>query len=142
MTGDTIIYKRKKTGFFIELKVTPQMRRIVNYFKKITKQSPYLFPILRHEGGNLRQQYESGLRRQNRLLKEIASIAGIEGNLSTHVARHTWATMAKRMGYAIPLISEALGHRDTKVTAVYLASFERSALDDISIKLSNAIKAA
>lgn len=63
-------------------------------------------------------------------------------NLSTHVARHTWATMAKRMGYSIPVISEGLGHRDTKVTSIYLDSFGRSTLDELSTRLSKAVNAA
>ncbi|MCD8103079.1 MAG: tyrosine-type recombinase/integrase [Alistipes sp.] len=66
----------------------------------------------------------------------------MDKNISTHVARHTWATLAKRMGYNISLISEGLGHHDIKVTSIYLASFERSALDEISTAMSRAVRAA
>lgn len=139
---DTILYKRKKTGFFIQVKVTGAMRRIMARFRRQTKGSPYVFPIIHPGAEDPRRQYETGLNRQNRLLKQIGQMAGISKTLSTHVARHTWATLAKRLGYSIPLISEGLGHRDTKVTAVYLASFERSALDELSTRVSRSVRAA
>ncbi len=138
----SIIYKRKKTGFYIEVKVTKPMKRIIDGFKSATKYSPFIFPIIDSQMSDYRIQYESALNRQNKALKELASMAGIEKNLSTHVARHTWATLAKRMGFGINLISEGLGHRDTKVTSIYLASFERSALDELSVRMSRAVGAA
>ncbi|MCD7969949.1 MAG: site-specific integrase [Alistipes sp.] len=138
----SIIYKRKKTGFYIEVKVTKPMKRIIDGFKSATKYSPFIFPIIDPQMSDYRIQYESALNRQNKALKELAAMAGIEKNLSTHVARHTWATLAKRMGYNVSLISEGLGHRDTKVTSIYLASFERSALDELSVRMSRAVGAA
>ncbi|MCC8019234.1 MAG: site-specific integrase [Rikenellaceae bacterium] len=138
----SIIYKRKKTGFYIEVKITRPMKRIIDRFKAATKGSPFLFPIIDPAASDYRLRYESALNRQNRYLKVLAGLAGIEKNISTHVARHTWATLAKRMGYNISLISEGLGHRDTKVTSIYLASFERSALDELSTRMSRAVRAA
>ncbi len=141
LTGDTLIYKRRKTGFFMEVKVTRPMKKIINYFKRQTAATPYIFPIIDSQTCH-RRQYETALSRQNRLLKVLAGMACICKNLSTHVARHTWATMAKRMGYSIPVISEGLGHRDTKVTSIYLDSFGRSTLDELSTRLSKAVNAA
>lgn len=141
LSGDTLIYKRRKTGFFMEVKVTRPMKKIINHFKKQTGGSPYVFPIIRDETDH-RRQYETGLSLQNRLLKTLAGMACIYKTLSTHVARHTWATMAKRMGYSIPVISEGLGHRDTKVTSIYLDSFGKSTLDELSTRLSKAVNAA
>lgn len=139
--GDTIRYKRRKTGFFLQVRITKPMKRIIGYFKKETNRSPYVFPIMA-EGVSHPSGYEAALNRQNRLLKEISLLAGITSSLSTHVARHTWATLAKRMGYGIMLIGEGLGHRDPKVTSIYLASFERSEIDELSNRLSRFIEAA
>ncbi|MCD8102363.1 MAG: site-specific integrase [Alistipes sp.] len=138
----TIIYRRRKTGFYMEVKITRPMKKIMDRFRAVTKGSPYIFPIIDPSAPDPRLLYESALNRQNRLLKELAGIAGLEKNLSTHVARHTWATMAKRMGYGVNIISEGLGHRDTKTTSIYLASFERSALDELSNRVSRAVRAA
>lgn len=118
------------------------MRQIIRYFRKHTRSSGYVFPILTDSSGDQRITYETALSRQNKLLKELAVLAGISKRISTHVARHTWATLAKRMGYAVTLISEGLGHRDTQVTSIYLASFERSAMDELSNKLSAIVQTA
>jgi len=45
-----------------------------------------------------------------------------------HVARHTWATAARREDVPIGLISQALGHKTEKTTQIYLADFDYSAL--------------
>ncbi|MCD8079352.1 MAG: tyrosine-type recombinase/integrase [Bacteroides sp.] len=139
---ERIRYKRKKTGGYLEICITKPMRQIIRYFRKHTRSSGYVFPILTDSSGDQRITYETALSRQNKLLKELAVLAGISKRISTHVARHTWATLAKRMGYAVTLISEGLGHRDTQVTSIYLASFERSAMDELSNKLSAIVQTA
>ena len=59
-----------------------------------------------------------------------------------HLARHTWATLAKRLNVSIAVISEALGHRDVKTTSIYLGAFDRAAMDKLSEKMSAAAKTA
>ncbi len=137
-----IRYKRKKTGGYLEICITKPMKQIISYFKRQTRNSRYVFPLLRGCSADPHIGYETALNRQNRLLKELAVLAGIRKKISTHVARHTWATLAKRMGYAVTLISEGLDHRDTQVTSIYLASFERSAMDELSNKLSALVQTA
>ena len=51
-------------------------------------------------------------------------------NLTTYVARHSFATILKNSGVNIALISEALGHSDLATTQIYLDSFENSQIDD------------
>ncbi len=55
-------------------------------------------------------QYESSLRIQNIRLKRIAALCGITVRISTHCARHSWATVARNAGLSLTVISEALGH--------------------------------
>ena len=47
-----------------------------------------------------------------------------------HVARHTFATVLKRSGVNIAIISESLGHSDLSTTQIYLDSFENSQIDE------------
>jgi site-specific recombinase XerD len=79
------------------------------------------------------------LRLQNLRLKRIASLLGIEKRLSTHCARHSWATVARNEGLPLTVISEGLGHGNLKTTEIYLASLERSVLDHASRLVSEAI---
>ncbi len=63
-------------------------------------------------------------------LKRIAEMAGLKVNLTTYVARHTFATVLKRSGVNIAIISESLGHSDLETTQIYLDSFENSQIDE------------
>lgn len=82
---------------------------------------------------NGRRRYEQQRKRVNAKLKDIAVLAGIDENLTTYFARHSWATIGKRNNLPITLISEALGHADTKTTEIYLASFDNDAMDAANI---------
>ncbi len=55
----------------------------------------------------------------NRYLKEIAQATGINKTLTTHVTRHTFATLAIDAGIPIEVVSELLGHTQIKTTQIY-----------------------
>ena len=139
LRGDTIRYKRHKTGQQIELQVLPAMRRIIDWFSMQTAGSPYLFPVITDPDGDTNLQYESGLRLQNQRLKKIAEHCGIAKKFSTHSARHSWATVAKNAGLPLAVISEGLGHTNQRTTEIYMASLERSVLNHASKLVSEAI---
>ena len=127
---DSIIsYTRRKTGQQIEVRVADEIQKIIDSFAGEVKSSPYVFPIIREEEGNLYHQYEKALRSQNTRLKKVAKIAGIDKPVSTHQARHTWATIAKYKNIPVPVISDSLGHSDEKTTRIYLDLMENSVLD-------------
>jgi site-specific recombinase XerD len=65
----------------------------------------------------------------NKYLKKIGKICGIEANLTSYVARHSWATIAKDLNVPISVISEGLGHEDIKTTQIYLDSFDADVID-------------
>ena len=65
----------------------------------------------------------------NKYLKEIGEELKIPGNLTSYVARHSWATIAKDLNVPISVISEGLGHEDIKTTQIYLDSFDDEVLD-------------
>ena len=139
LRGDTINYRRRKTGQAIELRVLPAMRRIVDWFAPKTAGSKFLFPIITDSDKDIVLQYESGMRLQNQRLKRIAALCGIRKRFSTHSARHSWATVAKNSGLPLAVISEGLGHANQRTTEIYLASLERSVLDRASKLVSDAI---
>jgi len=55
----------------------------------------------------------------DRKLKKWAKIAGIDKNISFHIARHTYATMLVTKGADIFTISKLLGHTSVKTTQIY-----------------------
>ena len=60
----------------------------------------------------------------NKYMKRIGEEIGLERKLTTYVARHSFATVLKRSGAPMELISESLGHKSLHTTEAYLDSFE------------------
>ena len=103
--------------------------------EKYSKESKgYLFPILDS------QIHKTALQKQNRIhkilgkvnknLKLLAANLGVEANITTYVARHSFASVLKKSGVNIALISEALGHSDLATTQIYLDSFDNEQVDE------------
>lgn len=66
----------------------------------------------------------------NKSLKELANLAGIDINLTTYVARHTYATVLKMSEVDADKISEAMGHANPKITQIYLKGFANELIDE------------
>lgn len=65
-------------------------------------------------------------QRYNSYLKEIADICGIEKNLTSHLARHTAATLMLNSGISIDVVAKILGHRNTMMTAHYAKMLDKT----------------
>ncbi|MCB0762538.1 MAG: tyrosine-type recombinase/integrase [Flavobacteriales bacterium] len=73
--------------------------------------------------------------RHNRRLKKIAQRVDIDENLTTYVARHSFATIAKRKNIPLAAIQELLGHTSIKTTEIYLDSLSSETLDEYQRKI-------
>jgi site-specific recombinase XerD len=71
----------------------------------------------------------------NKYIRRIAETVGIEKDVTTYVARHSFATVLKRSGASIKFISEQVGHSSIKTTENYADSFE----DDIRMHFAKAL---
>ena len=131
-------YCRKKTGQQVEIRITAELQKIIDSFANDVKYSPYLFPIIKDDGKNSRRQYESGLRLQNHRLKTLSHLAHIR-MITTHVSRHTWATIGKQENVPISVISECLGHTSEKTTLIYLGLLDNTVLDEANDRVTSAI---
>ncbi len=59
-------------------------------------------------------------QKMNSYLKEIADLCGITKNLTSHIARHTFATtVTLNNGVPIESVSKMLGHSSLKTTKIY-----------------------
>ena len=72
----------------------------------------------------------------NKALHKIGEKLGIPIDLTTYVARHSYATVLKRSGVSTAIISESLGHSSEKVTQIYLDSFENTQIDETSGRMA------
>lgn len=127
-----INYTRQKTRKKYSIKINDSIQEILSRYIDEKAPEDYVFPIIIRAGiKNLEyKDVAEKRRRYNQYLKDIAKLIEIETNLTSYVARHSWATIAKHKGVPIAAISEGMGHEDVKTTEVYLDSFDKEVLDD------------
>jgi len=128
-------YIRQKTGKKINVPINIEAMNIISkYYKEALETDNYIFPILDKRTHITEQQRYNRkhkvLEHVNKSLKIISKKIGVEVNLTTYVARHSYATVLKNSGVNIALIGETLGHSDIKTTQIYLDSFENSQIDE------------
>jgi len=114
-------YIRQKTKKLIKIGIPQEAMQIIEKYSKESKG--YLFPILDSKIHKI-------LGKVNKNLKLLAAQLGVEANLTTYVARHSFASVLKKSGVNIALISEALGHSDLATTQIYLDSFDNEQVDE------------
>ena len=126
-------YSRLKTQKLLSFQLVPMALQILEKYGTAGHGEDYIFPILnRHEHTSPQQIFNrlhKVLRKVNRELKVLGEMIGLGMPLTTYVARHTYATVLKRSGVSVALISESLGHSDLSTTQIYLDSFENSQID-------------
>lgn len=148
--GDVIRYRRRKTGQLFTVRIIPSLRAILDRYRDIC--SPLALPILmvRDEEGGFRpfelsdtdpaqkrrseqEQYKRYLYNRSEFLhhlRHLSRLLGLERNLTFNMARHTWASRARREGIPMSIISEGLGHTSEKTTRIYLDELEGRRIDE------------
>ena len=129
----TITYERAKTQRSnkeekkISIALKPQTWDIIKKWGQpsISKDA-YIFPHLKAgmTAEKERTIYQGLTKLINKYIKQITSEIGINKNVTTYFARHSFATVLKRSGSNSEVIKELLGHSSLKVTDSYLDSFE------------------
>lgn len=119
-------YSRKKSGQTLTISWEKPMQEIVDAYSHLTKDTPYLLPIITKQDGIERKQYEKAEHNVNRNLKKIGEMAGLHIPLTTYVARHSWASIMRDMGNDITVVGKGLGHSDIKTTQIYLSTIDNS----------------
>lgn len=94
---------RRKSGETYYLVLLPMVMSIL-------KKYDYKLPVPSNQQYNLR-------------LKLVAHYAGLSKPLTTHMARHTYASMCLNAGIKIEVLAQMLGHTDIKTTQIYAKMF-------------------
>ena len=130
-------YRRQKTGQQLFVKWEKPMQEIVDKYD--TNATPYLLPVIRDMHADARRQYKNAAHLVNDKLKKLGEQLGLDIPLTSYVARHGWASIAKDRNIPLAIISEAMGHDSEKTTRIYLASLDTSAVDKANSRILKAL---
>lgn len=122
-----LTYRRHKTGQQLFIKWEKPMQEIIDKYD--TSQTPYLLPIIKDTDTDEWRQYKNASHLVNDKLKKLGERLGLPVPLTSYVARHAWASIAKSKNIPVSTISEAMGHDSENTTRIYLASLDTSVVD-------------
>ena len=125
-----IFIERGKTGVLCKIPILTVPQRILDSYSN--------HPICTKRGKVLPVPSN---QKMNAYLKEIATICGINKDLTTHLARHTFATtIALANDMPMETLSKLLGHRKITTTQIYGRILDKkigSDMDNLRRKLDN-----
>lgn len=130
-------YRRQKTGQRLSIKWEKPMQEIIDKYD--IGDTPYLLPIIKNMDVDARRQYKSTAHLVNDKLRRLGEKLGLAIPLTTYVARHGWASIARSKNIPLAIISEAMGHDSEKTTRIYLASLDTSAVDKANRQILKAL---
>ena len=114
---------RKKTKAISSIPLLPTAEAIIEKYSEhpCVLDGKGVLPVLTNQ-------------KSNAYLKEIADVCGINKNLTTHLARHTFATtVTLSKGISISTVSKMLGHRSLKTTQIYAKVLDSKIADEMSV---------
>lgn len=119
-----IIYRMGKNETEKSQLLLPEAIKILDYYKITdSKQDDFIFPLLEDKNQTLFQLKKKASSKNvtvNRLLKELQEMAGIDTNLTFHIARHSLARWLYSSKMSIELIASVMGHKNRLTTEIYL----------------------
>lgn len=144
-------YRMKKTKKDRSIFLHEKARNILSlYYKEEVKPNEYIFPLLDNDATyakavtpeqietlptqelvNLHNAIGAKNALMNKYLKKIAQIAEIDKNLSMHIARHSFAKIAKDNKVDNNHLKNLLGHSNIKITETYMGNFETAETDEV-----------
>jgi len=130
------------------VKLVPQATRILKHYREASdaaneSNDDYIFPIVDSEyrDADLLEQKRkaaTGNTRTNKALKQIATKAGVQTNVTFHISRHSFARWADNSAVMDRKdIQRMLAHSKMETTERYLASISEYNVDEKMQKLAN-----
>lgn len=125
LQGDYFVFSRKKLGErgnVTKIWVSDLAMKLLNKYKGKNMLLNFSEEV-NFESTN----YRSSLRRLNNRLKMIGNKLEL-GRITTNVARHSFATIARNKGVPLDIIKMLLSHTDNSVTGIYLGDYPKDIL--------------
>jgi site-specific recombinase XerD len=97
-----IQFKRQKTGKLYDIKIVPQAKSILNNYAECS-HGDYLLPIINRNVSSEQERLrliKDRTRLANKYLKRIADLLETDDTITTYTARHSWATICKKLGFS------------------------------------------
>jgi site-specific recombinase XerD len=139
-----ISYERKKLSkkpVQVTFIIRPEIQEIIDRYSDDNRG--YLLPILNKNIHKTEQQKKDRIkkvRRQvNKTLNNIGKQLG-EDNLTSYVARHSYASYMFQKGMSPMMIKESLHHKNLKTTEIYIKSLGYDAINDFENKIYSGLK--
>jgi integrase len=127
-------YRMNKNQKLVTLKVPEKILPILAQYKSSQKsKNDFIFPEMKKADMNdpedVLRKTQTSTRSFNRHLKKIATLAGIEKNLSCHIARHSFASIAGN-SVNIQILQKLYRHSSISTTINYQANFIHKDFDE------------
>ena len=137
--NNRIEFYRSKTKKGMSIKIVPEAKNIIKKYRG----DKFLIDILekklkKYNTDRTTELHSDVIKSTNKHLKNIAKDLEINVELSTYYARHSWATIARKIGIDYDIIRLALGHSNNDVTAVYI-DYDDELIDDANEKVIAAL---
>jgi integrase len=149
--GDMLTYNRAKTqrskkeskSIAVAIK-SESLEIIKKWGQPSISKDAYIFPHLEigMSAEKERATYQQLTKTINKYIKKIATELNLKKEVTTYFARHSFATVLKRSGAKIEMISELLGHSNVNVTESYLDSFEKEQIQEQTNALTTGFQKA
>jgi integrase len=136
-------YVASKTGKIKEIELNPKAVKILSEY--LNPEKLYLLPWIRIQHNPDKSDFENVVLMNteiknrtmiiNKHLKEIAKKAKISKNVTTHIARHTFAARGDQMlGGNLELLQQMLGHSSRAMTERYINDLRKSDVLDAAAR--------
>jgi integrase len=132
--GKTISRDKKKIK--VRAAITEEMRHILHKYSNPDSSDSYVFNYLRAGLSPTQERavIQNVTHNINKKLHKIGNALGIN-NLTSYVARHSWASISRHEGVSLYGISKGMGHKNLTTTQLYLDSLSDEEINENAAKL-------
>ena len=101
--------------------------------KRVVPMSKRVQTLLEHYFA-LHNRWPVGPRQVQKIVKQIANRAQLSQEVTPHILRHTFATLALQKGISLAAVQKILGHDRLTTTAIYLNLTDAHVVEEYSSK--------